>query len=62
MKFYSVKKKAQVEIEDSKCVKSKSVGKGGKCSYMVKAVDAEGNKLTTFVAEAVWKTMKCREA
>lgn len=61
MQFYCVKTKKRVEVKDSDCTKIKRALPGGRVSYLVKAIDAEGNKLTKFVAQAAWDALKCKE-
>jgi hypothetical protein len=62
MQFYCVKTKSRVEVEDAKCTKTKHALPGGRVSYMVRATDADGNKMTKFLSEKDWKALKCKEA
>lgn len=61
MQFYCVKTKTRVEVEDSKCTKTRHPLAGGRCSYMVSAVDANGNKLNKILSKAAYDALKCKE-
>jgi len=56
IEFYNVKKKAKVQIDDSQVKKHsfETTTKTGKKStrYALKAVDADGTKLTKFCSKA----------
>ena len=62
IQFYCVKTRSHVELDESKCTKSKKPLAGGRCTYIVKGVDAQGNKLNKFVNKAAWDALKCKEA
>lgn len=61
MEFYNVKKRTKVEIADKCCVKqtlSKKTVKGAiRTSYVVKAVDDDGTKLTAFVSKEKYDSL-----
>ena len=62
IKFYNVKKRESVEIEESECYKViyKKIAKNGKereC-YVVKGID-EGTKLTSFISKDIFDKLKC---
>lgn len=61
MEFYNVKKRAKVEIADKYCTKqtlSKKTVKGAiRTSYVVKAVDNDGTKLTAFVSKEKYDSL-----
>ena len=61
VEFYNVKKKAKVQIEESKIekVKYERETKTGKTQirYAFKAVDDDGTSLTKFCSEADWKAL-----
>lgn len=61
MQFYCVKTKSRVEVEDSKCTKTKNALPGGRVSYMVRGVDANGNKVVKFLKKDAWEALKCKE-
>ncbi len=61
MKFYNVRKKCAVTIPDAKCTKRKVAGKG-RTTYMVKAVDVDGTKLTLFTNQSTYDALQCPEA
>ena len=62
--FYSVKKRSTIELPVSACwkVKYHQESATGKATtrYAVKG-QAEGSKLTRFITEANFKTLKCPE-
>jgi hypothetical protein len=60
MKFYNVRKKCRVIIPDSKCTKRKIEGKT-RTTYMVKAVDVDGTKLTLFTNKEIYDALACPE-
>jgi hypothetical protein len=66
IEFYNVKKKAKVQIEESKVTKVKyeKENKDGskKTSYAFKAVDDDGTKLTKFAGEKDWKASAAKES
>lgn len=61
MEFYNVKKRAKVKIADKYCIKqilSKKTVKGAiRTSYVVKAVDNDGTKLTAFVSKEKYDSL-----
>ena len=61
VEFYNVKKKAKVQIDESKIekVKYERETKSGKTQirYAFKAVDDDGTSLTKFCSEADWKAL-----
>lgn len=63
MKFYNVRKRASVEICDSKCTKrvaARTLKDGSsRDSYIVSAVDDDGTKLNLFVSKAVFDATNC---
>ena len=61
MKFYCVKTKEHVEVKDADCVKVKNALPGGRVSYMVRGVDANGNKVVKFLKKDAWEALKCKE-
>lgn len=61
MKFYCVKTKEHVEVKDADCVKVKNALPGGRVSYMVRATDANGNKLNKFLRKADYDALNCKE-
>jgi len=65
IEFYNVKKKAKVQIDESKITKVKyeKTNKDGsnKTSYAFKAVDDDGTKLTKFAGEKDWKASSAKE-
>lgn len=61
MKFYNVKKRKSVLVEDSRCVKTTFV-KGDRVTYAVKCTDDDGTKCTLFVCKATWDSLACPEA
>ena len=61
MQFYCVKTKQKVEVKDADCVKVRNNLPGGRVSYMVRAVDANGNKLNKFLRKADYDALNCKE-
>jgi len=62
MKFYNVRKKCSVTIPDAKCTKRKCDGNGGnRTTYMIKAVDVDGTKLTRFTNKEAYDALQCPE-
>ena len=68
MKFYDVSTRQHVEVADKECVKRKIERKDGKgCTYAVCAVlkgtkkTDKPRKLTAFVSEKTWKSLKMSE-
>lgn len=63
-KFYNVRKKASVTIDDSKCTKvvySRTTKAGAvQQRYAVKAVDADGTNLTKFISKDAYDALKCK--
>lgn len=61
MKFYDVIKRAQVNVPDKECVKTKFKRKDGKgFTYAVRAV-VKGHKLTAFVSAEAFGKLKLPE-
>ena len=62
--LYNVRKKAKVQIDDSKCTKviySKKTKSGAiQEHYAVKAVDDDGTNLTKFITKAAYDSLKCK--
>ena len=62
MKFYNVKKRENVEIDDKKCTKvvyKRETSKGIQERYAVHAKDDDGTNLTKFIAKAAYDKLKC---
>ena len=61
MEFYNVKKRVKVQIDIKKCIKqtlSRKTTKGAiRTSYVVKAVDDDGTKLTAFVSKEKYDSL-----
>ena len=62
--LYNVKKKAKVQIDDSKCSKviySKKTKNGSiQEHYAIKAIDDDGTHLTKFITKAAYESLKCK--
>ena len=62
--LYNVKKKAKVQIDESKCTKviySRKTKSGAiQEKYAVKAIDDDGTHLTKFITKAVYDSLNCK--
>ncbi|HAR67853.1 MAG TPA: hypothetical protein DCR55_16845 [Lentisphaeria bacterium] len=65
VEFYNVKKRAKVQIDDSKITKVKweKTSKDGKVQvrFGLKAKDDDGTNLTKFVKQADWEASSAKE-
>lgn len=63
-KFFNVRKKENVSIDDAKCVKvvySRTTKAGTvQQRYAVKAVDEDGTNLTKFISKDAYDALKCK--
>ena len=62
MKFYSVKTRSTITVDDKDCIKVKKARANGGYTYMVKAIDKQGGGLAKILGEKDWKALKCKEA
>jgi len=61
-KFYNVKKRESVTVDEGKCTKvvyKRKTTKGVQERYAVRAQDNDGTNLTKFINKATYDTMKC---
>jgi len=54
-KFYDVKKRASVEIDESAIKRTSYEGKNGQVRYAIRAKTADGRNLTRFVSKGDWE-------
>ena len=62
IKFYNVKKRESVNIDESKCQKviyRKETDKGVQERFGIKSVDEDGTKLTTFCSKEKFEALNC---
>ncbi len=62
IKFYNVKKRASVEVDESTCYKvvyRKETSKGTQERYAVRAKDDDGTNLTKFINKATYEGLSC---
>lgn len=62
VKFYNVKKRASVEVDEGSCYKvvyKKKTTKGVQERYAVRAKDNDGTNLTKFVNKKSFDSLKC---
>ena len=62
IKFYNVKKRESVEIEESDCKKvvyERETAKGVQKRYAVRAQDDDGTNLTKFVNKETYDNLSC---
>ncbi len=62
MKFYNVKKRAKVDVAESKCKKvvyKKKTTKGVQERYAVRAQDDDGTNLTKFITKKDFDKLTC---
>ena len=62
MEFYNVKARKTVTIADAKCEKvvySRETSKGIQKRYAVRAVGADGAKLTKFISKETFDSLAC---
>lgn len=62
VKFYNVKKRASVEVDEGNCYKvvyKKKTTKGVQERYAVRAKDNDGTNLTKFVNKKSFDALKC---
>ena len=65
VKFYNVKKRDSVEVEEGTCYKvvyRKETTKGVQERYAVRAKDDDGTNLTKFINKATYDGLKCPKA
>lgn len=62
IKFYNVKKRASVELEETGCYKvvyKKETSKGVQERFAVRAKDDDGTNLTKFINKATFDGLNC---
>jgi len=62
IKFYNVKKRESVEIDESQCNKviyRKETVKGVQERFGIKSTDEDGTKLTTFCSKEKFDSLDC---
>ncbi|MCF7791773.1 MAG: hypothetical protein K9L78_04930 [Victivallales bacterium] len=62
VKFYNVKKRESVEVDESSCYKvvyKKETKKGVQERYAVRAKDDDGTNLTKFINKATFDSLSC---
>ena len=62
IKFYNVKKRESVEVDESTCSKviyKKETTKGVQERYAVRSKDDDGTNLTKFVSKATFDQLTC---
>ena len=62
VKFYNVKKRDSVTVDEGKCYKvvyKKKTTKGVQERYAVRAKDDDGTNLTKFINKKSFDTLKC---
>jgi hypothetical protein len=62
IKFYNVKKRASVEVDEGNCYKvvyKKETSKGVQERYAVRAKDDDGTNLTKFINKETFGTLSC---
>jgi len=62
IKFYNVKKRASVSVDEGKCCKvvyKKKTSKGVQERYAVRAKDNDGTNLTKFINKKTYDALKC---
>ena len=63
IKFYNVKKRASVEVDEGACYKvvyRKETSKGTQERYAVRAKDDDGTNLTKFINKATYDRLSCQ--
>ena len=63
VKFYNVKKRASVNVDEGKCYKvvyKKKTSKGVQERYAVRAKDNDGTNLTKFINKKTFDGLKCQ--
>lgn len=63
IKFYNVRKRESVEIEESQCYKTiytRETSNGVQERYAIRAVDDDGTNLTRFINKATFNSSKCK--
>lgn len=61
-KFYNVKKRESVNIDEAKCTKvvyARETTKGVQERYALRAKDNDDTNLTKFISKATFDTLKC---
>lgn len=61
-KFYNVKKRESVNIDEAKCTKvvyKRKTTKGLQERYAIRAKDNDGTNLTKFINKKTFDTLKC---
>jgi hypothetical protein len=62
MKFYNVKKRESVEVDESTCTKviyTRETKNGTQERYAVRAQDDDGTNLTKFISKATYDELSC---
>ena len=62
IKFYNVKKRESVEVDESDCYKviyKKETSKGTQERFAVRAKDDDGINLTKFISRETFSTLPC---
>ena len=62
MKFYNVKKRESVEVDENTCCKviyKRQTAKGAQERYAVRAKDDDGTNLTKFINKEVFDSLAC---
>jgi len=62
VKFYNVKKRKSVELDEGKCTKvvyKRKTSTGTQERYAVRAQDDDGTNLTKFINKAAFDKMSC---
>ena len=54
-KFYDVKNRESVEIDESSIKRTSYEGKNGQVRYAIRAKTADGRNLTKFVSKSDWE-------
>lgn len=54
-KFYDVKNRESVEIDESGITRTSYEGKNGQVRYAIRAKTADGRNLTRFVSKSDWE-------
>ena len=54
-KFYDVKNRASVEIDESAITRTSYEGKNGQVRYAIRAKTSDGRNLTRFVSKTDWE-------
>lgn len=64
-KFYNVKKRESVTVDESKCAKvvyKRETTKGVQERFAIRAKDNDGTNLTKFISKKTYDTLKCPAA